>query len=446
MWYFLAYHFLECHLLALRCHDLKRSCLCHCGTTGTSPSCSSLLALPSRSPNSQCLWHYDTITGVADAEAYLQERLGNYEAALALHLAHLDTTNKRLDAAVMSGQLPLLQLPPWAVALGTQHGYSTLANGTSSSSSRGTKEQETYGGAPDAAVEGLQTLGAGIGALCEALLRLQQQNYHHHHQQQQQSAGQEGRSTDGSSSLDNNNSNQQQQQQQQQQPSHACEAVAAAVAGWLLQQLQGGSCRGNGAYRSYTRSPSGLRNAATRQQQQQQQAKGLGHSSSSSSREKRVAGHAGLIAAGQKQRRAMTQSAGSEDQRTHSGLHRDASASNGSATAGAAASAAAAAGCGGGIGGSNHSVVRVNQSALAASFMEQQLLGAVRLCHVGWVVSLSPHTQLKGAMDGAGAEGAAAAAAAVGGGGAGNGSSISGSNGLVLSPPAAAGEIGLRAV
>ena len=50
------------------------------------------------------------IAGVEDVEAYLHERLGNYEVALALHIAHWTQLISSWNV-VLSGQLPLLQLP-----------------------------------------------------------------------------------------------------------------------------------------------------------------------------------------------------------------------------------------------------------------------------------------------------------------------------------------------
>ena len=360
------------------------------------------------------------IAGVADAEAYLHERLGNYEAALALHIAHLDSTNKQLESVVLSGQLPLLQLPTWAAAVGTQNGYGTLGHSSSSSKSWSSDATDASGREYAGALCGL---GAGVGELCKALLRLQQQ--HHHNQQQQQEAGQEGHSGKSNSSREGLHHPEQQQHddgQQQQQEAHACGAVAAAVAGWLLQQLEGASGGASGscaAHRNnYTRSPSGRRNTAM----QQQHPKGLGHSSSS----KKPGGYARLIAVGQRHSK-MPKPMALKPLRT---LQK-------SAVPGA--TAAGGVGVGGGGGSiADPSGAKPSHSALAASFMEQQLLGAVRLCHVGWLVSLSPHTQLKGVMDGVGGEVAAAGDAAGGGGGSG---SSSRSSGLMMSPPAAAGEV-----
>jgi hypothetical protein len=49
--------------------------------------------------------------GVADAEAFLHERLGDLEAALRLHMAAVDKTNSRLVTALTTGRIPVLQLP-----------------------------------------------------------------------------------------------------------------------------------------------------------------------------------------------------------------------------------------------------------------------------------------------------------------------------------------------
>jgi hypothetical protein len=49
--------------------------------------------------------------GVSDAEAFLHERLGDLEAALRLHMAAVEKSNSHLLTALMSGRIPVLQLP-----------------------------------------------------------------------------------------------------------------------------------------------------------------------------------------------------------------------------------------------------------------------------------------------------------------------------------------------
>jgi hypothetical protein len=55
--------------------------------------------------------HAACSAGVADAEAFLHERLGDLEAALRLHMAAVEKTNSQLVTALASGRIPVLQLP-----------------------------------------------------------------------------------------------------------------------------------------------------------------------------------------------------------------------------------------------------------------------------------------------------------------------------------------------
>ena len=125
--------------------------------------------------------------GVTDAEAYLHERLGNYEAALALHIAHLDAAHKCLEGVVLSGQLPLLQLPTWAAPGPNGRMVAGIRDsGTDGSNGKLLAPSTCHHGCGGGAVnegegeqwQSLTSLGAGLGLLCSALLYQRRQQQH----------------------------------------------------------------------------------------------------------------------------------------------------------------------------------------------------------------------------------------------------------------------------
>jgi hypothetical protein len=276
--------------------------------------------------------------GVADAEAYLHERLGNYEAALRLHLARAAAANAALEAALLGGQVALVELPAWATGLAWRTppspGRSPRpgAPGAHSSTTAGSHGpgSDTAAAAAATALHVLEQLPYGLGALSDTLRRIVAR---------QAGAGAEPGAHDHSASHGDADCSQQEQ----------WHLVVKTVATWLHQQLAP-------AATSSRKQPGHGRRGAThagsrsegQQQQQQQQAGGRLPGVSSYPK--------GAPLPSPRHRQVMPFSSFARVEAS--------------------------------------TPTSPSPAASAASFLIVQLMAGVRLSHQGWLVALSPRTQL----------------------------------------------------
>jgi hypothetical protein len=116
--------------------------------------------------------------GVSDAEAFLHERLGDLEAALRLHMAAVEKTNSQLVTALMSGRIPVLQLPgSWGVgnagvALASRPG-SSKSRDVNIKASLIAKEDESKASNTSSSLAAAEQVQWGLAALLQQLKAVQ---------------------------------------------------------------------------------------------------------------------------------------------------------------------------------------------------------------------------------------------------------------------------------
>jgi hypothetical protein len=276
------------------------------------------------------------VAGVADAEAYLHERLGNYEAALRLHLARAAAANAALEAALLGGQVALLELPAWSTGLTwtmpPSPGRSPKPGAASALSSSMVGQHGPGSEAAAAALHTLEQLPYGLGALSDALRRIV--------------ARQAGACTEpGTAHLHDLSPSPRGDDCSQQEQWHL---VVRTVATWLHQQLAPATSSSRKQPAHGRRGPTQAGGRLEGQQQQQQVAAG------------------GLPAATSHPKGAPAPSP----------RHRQVMAAGSFARVEAS------------------TPTSPSPAASAASFLIVQLMAGVRLSHQGWLVALSPRTQL----------------------------------------------------